>query len=52
MLYADINGGLNVGKKKNGSILVLDDDFDMSNLLKISLMKQGYNALSFGAGAF
>jgi DNA-binding NtrC family response regulator len=36
-----------VGKKKNGSILVLDDDFDISNLLKISLMKQGYNALGF-----
>jgi DNA-binding NtrC family response regulator len=36
-----------VGKKKNGSILVLDDDFDISNLLKISLMKQGYSVFGF-----
>lgn len=36
-----------MGKKKNGSILVLDDDFDISNLLKISLMKQGYSVFGF-----
>jgi two-component system cell cycle response regulator CpdR len=36
-----------MGKKKNGSILVLDDDFDISNLLRISLMKQGYSVFSF-----
>jgi two-component system, cell cycle response regulator CpdR len=36
-----------MGKKKNGSILVLDDDFDISNFLKILLMKRGYNVFSF-----
>ena len=36
-----------MGKKKNGSILVLDDDFDISNLLKISLMTQGYSVFGF-----
>lgn len=35
---------MNVGKKKNGSILVLDDDFDISNLLKIALKKRGYRS--------
>src|SRR4030095_6700023 len=34
-------------KKKNGSILILDDDFDISNLLKIALIKQGYSVFSF-----
>jgi two-component system, cell cycle response regulator CpdR len=36
-----------VGKKKNGSILVLDDDFDISNLLRISLKKRGYSVFAF-----
>jgi DNA-binding NtrC family response regulator len=38
---------LNLSKKKDGSILVLDDDFDISNLPKISLKKQGYTVFSF-----
>jgi two-component system, cell cycle response regulator CpdR len=36
-----------MGKKKNGSILVLDDDFDISNLLTISLKKRGYSVFAF-----
>jgi DNA-binding response OmpR family regulator len=36
-----------MGKKKNGSILVLDDDFDISNLLKISLKKRGFSVFGF-----
>jgi two-component system, cell cycle response regulator CpdR len=36
-----------MGKKKNGSILVLDDDFDISNLLRISLKKRGYSVFAF-----
>jgi DNA-binding NtrC family response regulator len=36
-----------LGKKNNGSILVLDDDFDINNLLKISLKKKGYNVFGF-----
>ena len=38
---------MDVGNKNNGSILVLDDDFDISNLLKISLKKQGHSVFSF-----
>ena len=36
-----------MGKMNNGSILVLDDDFDINNLLKISLKKKGYNVFGF-----
>ena len=36
-----------MNKKNNGSILVLDDDFDINNLLKISLGRQGYNVFAF-----
>jgi DNA-binding NtrC family response regulator len=36
-----------LSKKKDGSILVLDDDFDISNLPKISLKMQGYTVFSF-----
>jgi DNA-binding response OmpR family regulator len=39
--------GLRMSKKNNGSILVLDDDFDINNLLKISLKKKGYNVFGF-----
>jgi DNA-binding NtrC family response regulator len=48
MIYGTAgNGGMDVGKKNSGSILVLDDDFDISNLLKISLKKQGHSVFSF-----
>ena len=36
-----------MGIKNNGSILVLDDDFDINNLLKISLKKKGYKVFGF-----
>src|SRR5919106_1457642 len=36
-----------MGRKNTGSILVLDDDFDINNLLKISLKRQGYNVFGF-----
>ena len=40
-----------VGKKVNrvetGSILVVDDDFDINNMLKMSLQKHGYNVFGF-----
>ena len=40
-----------VGKKVNrvetGSILVVDDDFDINNMLKMSLHKHGYNVFGF-----
>jgi len=36
-----------IGKKNNGSILVLDDDFDITTLIKIALQRQGYNAFGF-----
>jgi DNA-binding NtrC family response regulator len=36
-----------LGKKNNGAILVLDDDFDINNLLKISLKKKVYNVFGF-----
>jgi DNA-binding NtrC family response regulator len=36
-----------MNKKNKGSILVLDDDFDINNLLRISLKKQGHNVFGF-----
>ena len=40
-----------VGKKasrnKTGSILVLDDDFDLNTLIKMSLQKRGYDVFGF-----
>jgi DNA-binding NtrC family response regulator len=36
-----------IGKKNNGSILVLDDDFDITTLIKISLQRHGYNVFGF-----
>jgi DNA-binding NtrC family response regulator len=41
------NGGLKMGRKNTGSILVLDDDFDINTLIKIALQKQGYNVFGF-----
>jgi CheY-like chemotaxis protein len=40
-----------VGKKESridtGSILVLDDDFDINNMLKMALQKHGYHVFGF-----
>jgi DNA-binding NtrC family response regulator len=36
-----------IGKKHNGSILVLDDDFDITTVIKIALQRQGYNVFGF-----
>jgi two-component system nitrogen regulation response regulator GlnG len=36
-----------LGKKNNGSILVLDDDFDITTLIKIALRRHGYNVFGF-----
>jgi DNA-binding NtrC family response regulator len=36
-----------MGRKNTGSILVLDDDFDINTLIKIALQKQGYNVFGF-----
>jgi two-component system nitrogen regulation response regulator GlnG len=36
-----------IGKKNSGSILVLDDDFDITTLIKISLQRHGYNVFGF-----
>lgn len=40
-----------VGKKasrnKTGSILVLDDEFDLNTLIKLSLQKRGYDVFGF-----
>jgi DNA-binding response OmpR family regulator len=46
-----------MSKKNNGSILVLDDDFDINNLLKISLKKKRVQCLwlhrpPFSVGTF
>ena len=32
---------------KTGSILVLDDDFDINNMIKMALEKHGYNVFGF-----
>jgi two-component system nitrogen regulation response regulator GlnG len=34
-------------KKNNGFILVLDDDFDITTLIKITLQRHGYNVFGF-----
>jgi DNA-binding NtrC family response regulator len=34
-------------KKNIGSILVLDDDFDITTLIKIALQRHGYNVFGF-----
>ena len=39
--------GKNASKTDTGSILVLDDDFDINNMLKMSLQKHGYNVFGF-----
>ena len=36
-----------IGKKNSGSILVLDDDFEITTLIKISLQRHGYNVFGF-----
>jgi DNA-binding NtrC family response regulator len=39
--------GKNANKTDTGSILVLDDDFDINNMLKMALQKHGYNVFGF-----
>lgn len=39
--------GKNASKTDTGSILVLDDDFDINNMLKMALQKHGYNVFGF-----
>ena len=39
--------GNKVSRVETGSILVLDDDFDINNMLKMSLQKHGYNVFGF-----
>jgi len=39
--------GKNASKNDTGSILVLDDDFDINNMLKMALQKHGYNVFGF-----
>jgi DNA-binding NtrC family response regulator len=34
-------------KKNNGSILILDDDFDITTVIKIALQRHGYNVFGF-----
>ena len=46
MNYNASNNGKN-GKKNIGSILVLDDDFDITTLIKIALQRHGYNVFGF-----
>jgi DNA-binding response OmpR family regulator len=36
-----------MGEINTGSILVLDDDFDLTTLIKMALQKDGYNVYSF-----
>ena len=36
-----------IGKKNIGSILVLDDDFDITTLIKIALQRHGYDVFGF-----
>ena len=36
-----------IGKKNSGSILVLDDDFDITTLIKFALQRHGYNVFGF-----
>ena len=39
--------GKKASKSDTGSILVLDDDFDINNMLKMALQKHGYNVCGF-----
>jgi DNA-binding NtrC family response regulator len=39
--------GKKVSKINTGSILVLDDDFDINNLIKVALHNHGYNVFGF-----
>ena len=43
----NIDSSTKTGKKNAGSILVLDDDHDITILVKISLEKQGYQVFGF-----
>jgi len=36
-----------MGENNTGSILVLDDDFDIATLIKMALQKDGHNVFSF-----
>jgi DNA-binding NtrC family response regulator len=36
-----------ISEKNSGSILVLDDDFEITTLIKISLQRHGYNVFGF-----
>ena len=36
-----------IGKKNSGSILVLDDDFEITTLIKIALQRHGYNVFGY-----
>ena len=36
-----------ISKKNSGSILVLDDDFEITTLIKIALQRHGYNVFGF-----
>jgi DNA-binding NtrC family response regulator len=48
---SSLEGNKTVGRKivktNTGSILVLDDDFDINNLFKRTLQKQGYSVFCF-----
>jgi DNA-binding NtrC family response regulator len=46
-LNYNVSNNSKIGKKNNGSILVLDDDFDITTLIKIALQRHGYNVLGF-----
>lgn len=39
--------GKKVSRIDTGSILVLDDDFDINNLIKVALQNHGYNVFGF-----
>ena len=39
--------GKRISRIEIGSVLVLDDDFDINNMLKMSLQKHGYNVFGF-----
>jgi DNA-binding response OmpR family regulator len=39
--------GKKVSRIKTGSILVLDDDFDINNIIKLALQSHGYDVFGF-----
>jgi DNA-binding NtrC family response regulator len=39
--------GKKISRIDTGSILVLDDDFDINNIIKMSLQKQGFHVFGF-----